>query len=352
MTDLTTDMLRAIATEVVANFKTNGIPLTEGLVIKSESLQLNPEQIKRAVEVTNQIAHLSMLADATDKTVEFDLANYDDVLAALVAGLGLTEGTDVDVGIEKVASAKIKLGILDRVSDILNAEPALIKSASAEASESVPILSGAARHDAEMSLQKELFAGLSRLESMRTEGETIEYNLVKAANLLRTSIQKTPEGEELFIKKAAQVTGNVVNTDYHALCNLALGHVKQANATHFREFEDSELIQVKSLHDMYRKAAAHNKECLELETSLTKAAEYYSKHILGLEKMAFFAPLMKGLKAAGGVLKGNAEAAGASVGGIGKKVMKAGTTAMAGAEVAEIAQRARPKQDVWQSLHG
>ena len=92
--------IKNLAADIVKNFIVSQTSLTDGVASAAVEQGFNAEQIKRLVEIVNQVAYLKLLQDAADKTFEFDLASYEDVLAS-VSGIGQD-------GVEKVASAKRK----------------------------------------------------------------------------------------------------------------------------------------------------------------------------------------------------------------------------------------------------
>lgn len=355
MTDLTTDLLKGLATEIVAAFQTNGIPLTDGVKMKAEEHELNPEQIKRIIEVTNQIAYLSRLgsdaANPDTRTSEFPLANYDDVMESLANDVLAIEKTASDRSSAKTDPLLLVTGIINGAG--AGAGAGMEKKAGVE-SEPAPaqrVMSEAERHEKLMNLQRAHFAGLEKLASMRVEEENILFEL-QTAKMRAEAEAKSFGDETVWISKVAQVVGDN-KQDLEALSRMALGHVKEAKAAHFRKFDDKEVSHVKSLHDLYKFASEHVLKRKQLEEQLEKSAEYLSKNVwnLGHEKVAF-APLIRGVAAAAKVVKGKLPGLAAGGSKVGGKAVKVGTTAMTGAEVAEIAQKSRPRQDVWKSLHG
>lgn len=80
MTQITSEQLRDISVTVVEQFLNNKIPLSLGLAKQAAAAQLNSDQIKRAVEATNTIAYLKVLSMSDDRTVEFPLAKYAEVM--------------------------------------------------------------------------------------------------------------------------------------------------------------------------------------------------------------------------------------------------------------------------------
>ena len=77
-----------LAKEAVARMVNDDIPLSDTLVKVSESMGLNPDQIKALVQVSNTLAHLDLFDRKTDgdKVVDFAPADPDAVVKKVVAG--------------------------------------------------------------------------------------------------------------------------------------------------------------------------------------------------------------------------------------------------------------------------
>lgn len=80
MAYITNQDLQDIAVKCTSDFLNNQVPLNEGLAKQASELGLNSDQLRRAVEVTNTLAFLKSAQVAGDKTVEFPLANYTDII--------------------------------------------------------------------------------------------------------------------------------------------------------------------------------------------------------------------------------------------------------------------------------
>lgn len=80
MTFVSQDQIRDMAIKTVEGFLNGKVPLSEGLSKYASENTLNPEQIKRAVEATNSIAYLKVLSMSDDRTMEFPLCKYAEVM--------------------------------------------------------------------------------------------------------------------------------------------------------------------------------------------------------------------------------------------------------------------------------
>lgn len=82
--ELTPDRLQSISIKVVTDFMTKKASLNQAVSQEAKSLELTPDQIKRVIEASNSIAYLRQLQDTGDRTFEFPVADYDQVLADMV----------------------------------------------------------------------------------------------------------------------------------------------------------------------------------------------------------------------------------------------------------------------------
>lgn len=303
--DMSVDFLKNVGAGVVAAFRTGGVPLTDGIVKVASENQLNAEQTARLVETVNQLAYLSGPHNSMDKTAEFPLANYEDVITAIITP-----------PLEKAASYRPSpLSLL--------AEP-LEKAAAAEEWAPAP-------EEARIHMEREFFAGRDNLKRMDLEEQNIVEGLLKTAAV----VGKDPDA---LSKIAALTAGD--SQKYGELCNLVFGHVKEASATAPHLPED--LLNVKALVEQLGFAKQASVDRKTLEERLVKIAEEICP--AGMDKEAFIGSV---IRAAGAVLRGGSQGAAK----VGKGLKLGGTVAMAGPEVAQISRSSAPKNDVWSSLH-
>ena len=83
MPNITSDQIRDISVKTVESFLNNKVPLSVGLAKQASAMGLNADQIQRAVEATNSIAYLKVLSLSEDRTVEFPLCKYAEVMAEI-----------------------------------------------------------------------------------------------------------------------------------------------------------------------------------------------------------------------------------------------------------------------------
>lgn len=85
------EQLKTLAAKAVSSYIQNGVALTDAVAALSRSNGLNTEQTKRLVEATNQVAYLKILETAKDRTFNFPVAVYDDVLSKMVTPEGILD---------------------------------------------------------------------------------------------------------------------------------------------------------------------------------------------------------------------------------------------------------------------
>lgn len=99
------DAIKNYAVQAVTDFVTNGTSLSTGISKIASAEQLNPEQIKRVVEASNTIAHLKLLSGSTDRTSEFPVAKYEDVLGHMVTPSKNTDFVDQTKNVSEQSEA-------------------------------------------------------------------------------------------------------------------------------------------------------------------------------------------------------------------------------------------------------
>lgn len=77
---MSSDQLRDVSVAVVEDFINNKTPLSEGLAKQAALNNMNSEQVQRCVEAANTIAHLKLISVAEDRTFEFPLCKYAEVM--------------------------------------------------------------------------------------------------------------------------------------------------------------------------------------------------------------------------------------------------------------------------------
>lgn len=334
--DLTVEGLKQLAATVVAGFSFNGTSLNDGIIKAASDNNLNPEQIRRLIETSNQMAYLTKMAEATDRTFEFPVAEYDTVIGHFLT----------PEGIQKEASS-VKKSPLDIAREVTSGMEKVASASTYTMSES----------DMMKNLSSQFYAKREVLEGLEVES----YNLADGLRKQAAMVKSDPEA----LKKIAQFCNGDAGK-FEEISRLVFGHVKEATASDIRGMD---VMSVKSLSEMLDTAKSHREKQASLKASLEKAAAIIVDQQLGkdapMEKKASLASfLLKRIKPASAVSKASNMAASgirsatsrASALSSGAKtaikgVGLGGATLMGGVEVAQISAGARPRNDVWKSLH-
>lgn len=248
MTPITSDQLRDIAVSTVEDFLNNKIPLSRGLAKQASDAQLNSEQIQRAVEATNTIAYLKVLGMTDDRTVEFPLAKFAEVMSLVT----LPEKSAAEL----VPAQPDVLG--SQAGNYVSNEPELFTSSSV-----VDDADAASRSRAKVAqFLKEAAANERALEELDVRGDIVAEQLVKQA--------KVVAGDEKGLDKLAFV---VDGEDFAQLSVLVTGSIQpRRDFGDYALFKEAELKEAGKLAELYKEARRIVAESAQRE-SLQKRAE-------------------------------------------------------------------------------
>ena len=244
--DLTPELLQDIAVRVVSQYMAKQACLAESIASEAKTLELNPDQIKRVIETSNTIAYLRQLEDATDRSFEFPVAEYRDVMGRMV----LPEGTPT---VTKTAGVR----------------PCPL-SEKAPASQINSDISENAEYDQQQKvamLMKETFRVKQTLQKLAEEGFMVSMRLEKLASV----VQKDPFGFEKLIHVASP-------EDIESLTVLC-GFEKTAETGSV--FTSNELKDAISLNSLFKEAKEMIVDQAEMEDFIKRATEVL------IEKNAF-----------------------------------------------------------------
>lgn len=239
---ITSDQFRDISIQTVEGFLNNRVPLSEGLAKHASHFQMNSEQVQRAVEATNSIAYLKVLSLSDDRTVEFPLCKYAEVMSEIALPKDIMQ-----------KSAAVK-------KDPTNS---LIKVASEEMHVPTPLI------DVEKQVLFVKLAAINKreLETLKEKEMFLIPDLMKAAS----DLKKDPQALE---KLASVSTGN----DFRMLTGLVFG-VPQAYAD-TGLFKTAELQEAMGITKMLKQAEALTAE-IKVKEELLKQSELRKEAFLG-----------------------------------------------------------------------
>lgn len=291
--ELTPAILQEISVKCVSQYMSKQASLSEAICKEAMALELNPDQIQRTVEQVNTLAYLRQLEDAKDRTFEFPLADYKDVMAHMT----LPE-------LDKSASEdKEKCDEDDKKEEKEDEDKKKSKSDS-ESKEKSEDEAKKKDNPFERVSEQEKVAMLSRevlrchqvLEKMAFDKEGLKIELVDNAALVGKS--------ELALEKIAEVVAEEDFDAMLALCGIEKKAAKNVVLT------DDELLQARVTYSLYKEAKA-------LVNQEAEMVEFVKRASALLEKEAFLGALAKGvgrmagagLNTAGRVAAGGAVAA-------------------------------------------
>lgn len=336
-TNLTPELLQDISVQVVAKFMSKQASLSEAIADKAKSMELNPEQIKRVIESSNTIAYLRQLEDAKDRSFEFPVAEYHDVMGRMVlpdssptvdstvAPLAPPLGEKVEV----TKTAGIKTNPLNEKAPVSQID----LNAPEEEQQKIAMLI------------KETLRAKQTLQKMAEEGHMISLRLEQ----LSARVQKDPAGFE----KLAHVAAEENLGSLSVLCGF------EKTAETGSVFLSSELKDVMSLNSLFKEAKDLLTKQSELEVFVSRAtniliekkafsplggaAEMLGKGIGKFFSKGIVNPLAKSVK---GIVAGVAGlTAGKTIGQRIERSSDLGAAALAGAGTSH-------ENPVWKSIHG
>ena len=215
--NLSTSALQDISVKCVALFMNKHASLSGAVSDEAKALELNPEQIKRVIETTNTLAYLRQLKDAEDRTFEFPVANYTDVMGRMVLP-------------EKQAMEAVGGSSGDGQTSIGEEQESTIHKYNLDAQEKRAMLA------------KETFRCKQVLVKMAEDKVGVHSELIsKAGNFSK---------DKLALEKLAEV---VEEDDFAPLVKL-LGLEKTAADVGKEVFLDSELNEARALYSFYKEA--------------------------------------------------------------------------------------------------
>lgn len=235
MANVTPELIRDISVQAVEEFLNNKVPLSKGLAKQAAAHDLNAEQVKRAVESANNIAYLKVLQVAEDRTVEFPLAKFAEVMAA----------------------ATIPENFQEKVAKVIGPEngPMIEKTASAAEPFEFSL------KEKQLFLLKEAAANKEALDRIEQESIVMADTLVKAAKALGK--------DEAWMDKLASVTDQET---FSRLSILVSGEVKPYRNIEGL-FKSASLKEATAFSDLYKQAQALVREQRERSGLQKRAAQ-------------------------------------------------------------------------------
>lgn len=296
MANITSEDIRDIAIKATEMFLNDKIPLSTGLSKLASFHELNSEQTKRAIEATNSICFLKAQEVTGDRTTEFPLAKYAEVMSGIV-----------DQSLTKAAES---LSTQTSTIPEVKTDQPMVKEASfggwisnLPESERVTFL-------VKMASENEM-----KLGQLKDREITIVPEITKLASVIKKDSQ--------WLEKLAFVSEGC---EFRTLSVLVSGDVSVHKNTGI--FKEADLKQVKQLKDLY-------KEATELQKEIRNRTELFSGSKTMIKEASIFENLGKGtgrllggiaaapIKAATPLVKNTATRVGNQITNIGRKAVGA-----------------------------
>lgn len=312
---LATEDLQRLAAASVAAMKTNGDSLNDSIRSIVLDNEMNSDQVKRIVETANQLAYISELDGNTDRTFEFDVANYDDIMDSIVPS-----AVDDD-SLCKAASDATLISPMDLIS-------ASFSPIEKVAQEKEATLEKLGRNEKLQALKKIASHEKNRLDELKSAEHD---NLVKLAQH-KAIVSRDPEA---LLKMAKFDNGKQMS-------KLVFGHDKVASEVHQLWHED-DMKHIQALSDRLSMCKQAKDTTSLLQTKVEKAE--------GILKQAFLAAA---IGAAKGLFKSKASSIASAAKGSTK--IKKANKAYKAFELAdssnEVRKGTKKNHDAWSSLRG
>lgn len=245
--DISPEYLRDKAVQAVKDYLTAKKPLTDSVTDIALKDNLRPEQVKRVVEVVNQVAYLKLLESAKDRTFEFPLASYDDIMAKILSPEELVE--------ENIEASPLQL---------MHKAAEETEGLEKEASEVDPISALPEQQRLKM-LHTTYIGTLGEIEKLAHEEREMVDKILSHAS-------KCKEDEE-FIEKVASLTEG--DTDVvKKVSKLVFGQVKAASGDDL--FYDEDLVDAQKMVDLIKAAESLVEKKKGLEKSAQQAQKFFA----------------------------------------------------------------------------
>lgn len=261
MAFVTSDQIRDISVKNVEMFLNNKIPLSQGLAKQASAMELNSEQIQRAVEATNSIAYLKILEMSPDRTMEFPLCKYAEVMRMV------SVPEDVDTLYKSASIYTIPVSNTPLIKEASNNTVFELH----ENDERNYFIKMAAENDAQ-------------LETLKDRSITILPELLKSASTVKSDVDG-------LVKLAQVVSGD----DFRKISALVYGEVKEYLPSVYM-FKEAQLKDVKIISALFKEA---QELCFEI-----KAKQELSNRS-ALVKQAFLGAIAGGVGSAIGKTLGS-----------------------------------------------
>ena len=265
MTTISVQDLQNIAVQCTSDFFNHNTPLNESLAKQASDLGLNSDQLQRAVEATNTLTYLKGLESSKDRTSEFPVADYKEIvkLASVPESIIKATREGETKGVEK------KAALFSPKPSKLEIEQELIKKAESKLEFEFPQLT-----DQEKIVYLQKYAQINK-RALETAKENLEYNALQLVKLAK-DIKAHPQGLEHLS------ASNIEDSQFTKVAELIFGKKEKRLDFVTGMFKAAQIQTTQQFVDLYKEAEA-----------LYGEVEYRSEvrdKLIELEKQAFSRP--------------------------------------------------------------
>jgi hypothetical protein len=220
MPSLTPTQIRDAAIRAVEAFINDKVPLNAGVAKEAQSMDMNSEQVKRLVETVNTITYLKLLGMAKDRTFEFGLANYPDIMKILA------------------------VPELNDISELPSEEETPVEGVEKVASDATPVLYDMPQHEKVLLMVKAAADNKVKLQQFKDDNERLRGDIEKSAANFRK--------DEKCLDKLASLAIN--DTEFQAVARLVTGNFQSRKEIPRGLFKYAELVEADNMVKLYKEA--------------------------------------------------------------------------------------------------
>lgn len=316
MTNISIQELQNIAVRATTDFF-NGTSLNESLAKQASELDLNSDQLKRAIEATNTLTFLKSAEVSKDKTVEFPVADYNEILKLAC----VPEGA--------ITKTACKIETVEDLDNAITSLESLVKSAEEALKPEMPVFT-----------PDQLKAQIYKSAQINKRAiSDLEIKVARSADRflkLASELQALPDGLELLSASSAD---DVTFTKLASLIYPANGGRKDYAKFLYKSAQlnlcESMIQTYKELSDEHKELGLR-KEAQDKVLELEKAGFFLTSAAKGVWNFAKNPAAMTGKgigKAVGGTVKTLGRGVANTVGGVGKIIKNKTQNAMAGTDL-------------------
>lgn len=257
--ELTPERLQSIAVDCVTQYMNKQASLSEAIAKEAQCLELNSDQTKRVIEAANTIAYLRQLEKAADRTFEFPVADYSEVMGKMCIPELQKAASEEKKEDEKKEDKEEKSEKSERTFPWSKKEDKDSKEDKDEDKDEDKKKSE--EQEKVAMLTREFFRAKSNLEKIACDKVGLHLKLSSAASILHK--------DSLGLEKLAEIVEEEHFSPTLALCGI------EKRAAESRVFTDKELDPAREVYSLYKEAKALIDTETELKSFVKRAESFF-----------------------------------------------------------------------------